>query len=790
MSGRPSRASASFARAKMALAHSDEEFLFDTALIESIQSNPPTQATATTTSTSTLASSSSSSTSSSSSSTFSNAAAAVAAAAAAVVAAATAATAAATAATEATPSEADSALKKKKGRGPDKQKRRPRADQGKGKPIAHPSSSSSIPSTPTTTFAADAKSFVSTEETAEAEAASSVTPAKRGRGSRGGRGRGARGGINEENAAAANEENTPASPLTASLHSPAFTLASTTKRRGRPRKSSLPTTPPTSFLLPLSPSSSSIPSLPSPSSSTSITPLTTASQSTKKVKASRKPRPASPSGSDQDYEEEAQSQSSTEGKEDEEEEEEEDDEFTEDDEENEGGRGRKKRKKTSSSNRGSRGKRGGRGSRVGGRGGRGGGGGSRLSTDSAYSLPSYATPSPFPSLPLSYSPFNHPLFSLPSSLPSVSSSIMNEGAVGIIRDREWNEAVYKGMEKVKVKCEGKEVEVKAFEAVRIEEEEKYMNTIPLHPDSLLSSSSSSSVPSSPFFHPYSYLLNVGGPIHCFRWCPVGSSSSSSSSSFPPLFQTQYLLVSHDCYEKYYTRGRVKEAAEQVMNVWSFGKVTEADEGNEMKNDGERGKRTPYVAMSIFHRHGRVTDMQWLAYGGWQAPDSTLPNGALPRLGILAVAFQDGTIRVVSIPHPSPSSSSSSLPPSPLELDFTQLPSVNLLSPPLFAHLPNSIAPFAECIGWSNSTKSHRLAAGCGDGQLLIWDLTQFTIPSNSLSSTVASTASCLYPSHQVCHTLRPYSITSLCWSPFNSHHLAVGYADGTLRCYDIQQRER
>ena len=66
---------------------------------------------------------------------------------------------------------------------------------------------------------------------------------------------------------------------------------------------------------------------------------------------------------------------------------------------------------------------------------------------------------------------------------------------------------------------------------------------------------------------------------------------------------------------------------------------------------------PYLAMGLAHNFGSMWDLKWCPSGCWEDPSSgqgSTQSSELrgdPRLGLLAMACSDGTVRVMSIPHP-------------------------------------------------------------------------------------------------------------------------------------------
>lgn len=95
----------------------------------------------------------------------------------------------------------------------------------------------------------------------------------------------------------------------------------------------------------------------------------------------------------------------------------------------------------------------------------------------------------------------------------------------------------------------------------------------------------------------------------------------------------------------------------MIQLWDFGSATDVNT-----------HREPYMTMAILHNGGTVWDMMWYPDGAWQPPSdaklntitsaaaaapssSSSNNNNAARLGVLAVAFGDGSLQVITIPHP-------------------------------------------------------------------------------------------------------------------------------------------
>ena len=124
-----------------------------------------------------------------------------------------------------------------------------------------------------------------------------------------------------------------------------------------------------------------------------------------------------------------------------------------------------------------------------------------------------------------------------------------------------------------------------------------------------------------------YVLNASGAVWGLNWAPG-----------IPRTNAQYLAIG--------TRATTNED-----HVVLAARKTGAGCIQLWKMPTESGG-LPVLDMCILHEFGSVWDLSWCPYGGYEAE---LPNGtsgdALPRLGILAASFTDGSVRLFAVPHP-------------------------------------------------------------------------------------------------------------------------------------------
>lgn len=125
------------------------------------------------------------------------------------------------------------------------------------------------------------------------------------------------------------------------------------------------------------------------------------------------------------------------------------------------------------------------------------------------------------------------------------------------------------------------------------------------------------------------------------------------------------------------------------------------------------------------------------------PCTSSNNQALTRIGILAVAFGDGSLCLYSVPHPGSISSSTPhrSPPSNESLDA----SIYIqLVPFLEVSVPGTVP---ASLSWSNERPHRMLSVGCCDGSIYIWNIETLRLESESNACTTTDSISSTTPPH-------------------------------------------
>ncbi|KAJ3131385.1 General transcription factor 3C polypeptide 2 [Geranomyces variabilis] len=196
-----------------------------------------------------------------------------------------------------------------------------------------------------------------------------------------------------------------------------------------------------------------------------------------------------------------------------------------------------------------------------------------------------------------------------------------------------------------------------------------------------------------------FHCNVGGSVWGLDWCPIPSSKDVPA----PL---QYLAVAgyKGTIEEHHVVGVRQEPSigsdmQGSIQIWSF----------QQPQDRSANDSAPHMELCIIHDYGCVFDLKWGPQTFYQNADEALEGGRVPRLGLLAVTFGDGNMRVLEIPHPATLRNALNIPES---------------REPLFARVraPLFEALIPDTTQWKIAWGGERqIATGCTNGSIAIWD---------------------------------------------------------------------
>ncbi|KAI8995916.1 hypothetical protein BC832DRAFT_314586 [Gaertneriomyces semiglobifer] len=196
-----------------------------------------------------------------------------------------------------------------------------------------------------------------------------------------------------------------------------------------------------------------------------------------------------------------------------------------------------------------------------------------------------------------------------------------------------------------------------------------------------------------------YAINTGGSVWGLDWCPVPAATDGY----------QYLAVAgyknnesehHIIGARQISSGPDDPDLKGCIQIYRV----PATDGHHSAGIPEQ----PKLVLCILHEHGFVQHLQWAPRGYYEAQNDVTPAdpGDLPRLGLLAATFGDGTLKVFNIPHPQALERQCGLTPVAANTPFYHIRPENAI---LSVMLPDSLL----CrVAWD---ASERLAAGSSNG---------------------------------------------------------------------------
>lgn len=119
----------------------------------------------------------------------------------------------------------------------------------------------------------------------------------------------------------------------------------------------------------------------------------------------------------------------------------------------------------------------------------------------------------------------------------------------------------------------------------------------------------------------------GGSIQSASWCPMPPVIDATAN------RDHYLALSvfHEDH-RFRSASQSTFSSEYIIQIWNCGPVRST----------MRPQVAPHLEIGVAHNYGRIWSLVWCPSGCYDKE----------RLGLLAAACSDGTIRIFSIPNPS------------------------------------------------------------------------------------------------------------------------------------------
>ncbi|XP_064086295.1 uncharacterized protein LOC135201378 [Macrobrachium nipponense] len=250
-----------------------------------------------------------------------------------------------------------------------------------------------------------------------------------------------------------------------------------------------------------------------------------------------------------------------------------------------------------------------------------------------------------------------------------------------------------------------------------------------------------------------YVLFSGGPTLASAWCPLPLKDSIRENF-------QFLALSASSYPEKKYSVQQSYSHEGVIQIWKC--------PSNVENEGA----VPQFQLGIAHNFGAVWSLVWCPSGIYNVTQSVEFNNDsnLQKIGLLAAACSDGSIRILAVPNPAQ-----------LELQGTsQIFRVN----PKLTLRPTGLSDGnAQClkVDWFRG-KGHRYIAGAySAGFVCIWDVHT----SSPILRVTDSIGDILYPVNSFLAHNGVCSTVSFCPTT-QGRNLLSGGNDRTYKFWDLE----
>ena len=189
------------------------------------------------------------------------------------------------------------------------------------------------------------------------------------------------------------------------------------------------------------------------------------------------------------------------------------------------------------------------------------------------------------------------------------------------------------------------------------------------------------------------LLNAGAATWGLAWCPGAFENTAPNDPSG----WEYLAIGgyRDVAESRIVGER--RAAPGAIQIWNFYSVAETLD------------HTPTLDLCLAHSGGCVWDLKWCPTDVRDRFHDTITEGAsLPRLGLLAAAFGDGSLQIFSVPYPGA-----------LRECNSGIRKVVELQPVWRMSMTDSLM---WAVNWAPHADHQLMLAGCTNGNVVVWRL--------------------------------------------------------------------
>ncbi|KAF4099746.1 general transcription factor 3C polypeptide 2 [Onychostoma macrolepis] len=259
------------------------------------------------------------------------------------------------------------------------------------------------------------------------------------------------------------------------------------------------------------------------------------------------------------------------------------------------------------------------------------------------------------------------------------------------------------------------------------------------------------------------LFFVGGPVRALEWCPCPDGAA----------KRQYAAIY--CHKGMDDEHKINKlhTGPILLQLWDIGDL-------QCKS---RPSTAPHLAYALAVDDGCIWNIRWCPAGVWELPSTSRKAPQMPRLGLLAAAFSNGTIGVYSLPHPEALAAHHQS-----KGETSQAPLICRVKKVLTLKMGSNQADHKGQSGlcfamdWLQVKPHNLLAAGFYDGMVGLWDLFS---KSTLLKVKSPDGGVYLYPYH--CFYAHDENIRTLCWCKASSNLLVTVGDDRMAKMWDVRK---
>ncbi|XP_062858056.1 general transcription factor 3C polypeptide 2 isoform X2 [Trichomycterus rosablanca] len=256
------------------------------------------------------------------------------------------------------------------------------------------------------------------------------------------------------------------------------------------------------------------------------------------------------------------------------------------------------------------------------------------------------------------------------------------------------------------------------------------------------------------------LFFAGGPVWAMEWCPCPE--GAAHKQYAALYCNRNMDDRH--------KMNILYAEHALLQLWDLGRLPM-----------NKPSSSPRLAYALAVDDGCIWNIKWCPSGAWELPTTERKAQHMPRLGLIATAFSNGTIAVYSLPHPEPLIAQQQA-----TGDTVQDPMIYRVRRILTIKLGsnqedhNGRSGQSFSIDWLPVKPHNILAAGFSDGMVALWDLStksplqRVRSPDKGLS---------LYPYH--CFIAHDNTIRSLSWCRASSELMVTVGDDRMAKLWNL-----